>query len=161
MPKNLILVRHAKSDWSISGQKDIERGLNERGLRDAPKMAMRFAARNIPVHAIVCSTAVRTVLTCEYFAERLKIPMDSVIMNAEIYEASLRILLREINLLDNAHSNVMLIGHNPGFTYLAEHLTKENITDFPTCGVMHVSLLVDDWQEVSGGIGKIELFDYP
>lgn len=28
--KSIILLRHAKSDWSIFGQKDFERGISEK-----------------------------------------------------------------------------------------------------------------------------------
>ena len=33
--KELILVRHAKSDWGNESLKDIDRHLNERGYEDA------------------------------------------------------------------------------------------------------------------------------
>ena len=35
----LILMRHAKSDWSDSSLSDHDRPLNSRGQRDAPRMA--------------------------------------------------------------------------------------------------------------------------
>ena len=34
--KKLFLIRHAKSDWSDNTLKDFDRGLNARGLKDAP-----------------------------------------------------------------------------------------------------------------------------
>jgi phosphohistidine phosphatase len=39
--KNLLLVRHAKSDWENLELDDFERPLNDRGKRDAPAMAHR------------------------------------------------------------------------------------------------------------------------
>ena len=38
----LTLVRHAKSSWSDLSLNDFDRPLNERGKRDAPKMAQWF-----------------------------------------------------------------------------------------------------------------------
>ena len=36
---NLILLRHAKSDWTTDAPTDYERPLNERGQRNAARMA--------------------------------------------------------------------------------------------------------------------------
>ena len=40
--KQLILIRHAKSDWGNPGLDDFDRPLNERGKKDAPVMAQRL-----------------------------------------------------------------------------------------------------------------------
>ncbi len=39
----LTLIRHAKSSWSDLSLDDFDRPLNERGNRDAPKMAQWFS----------------------------------------------------------------------------------------------------------------------
>ena len=39
--KQLLLIRHAKSDWGDFSLPDFDRPLNERGKRDAPEMAQR------------------------------------------------------------------------------------------------------------------------
>ena len=35
--KQLLLIRHAKSDWGNASLSDFDRPLNERGKRDAPE----------------------------------------------------------------------------------------------------------------------------
>lgn len=40
--KQLTLIRHAKSSWSIVLMGDSERPLSARGLRDAPQMGALF-----------------------------------------------------------------------------------------------------------------------
>ena len=35
--KNLLIMRHAKSDWNDPSLKDFDRPLNERGKKSAPK----------------------------------------------------------------------------------------------------------------------------
>ncbi|MGA0231726.1 MAG: SixA phosphatase family protein [Saprospiraceae bacterium] len=37
--KEVLLIRHAKSSWEYPHLPDLERPLNQRGLRDAPFMA--------------------------------------------------------------------------------------------------------------------------
>ena len=36
--KTILILRHAKSSWSKPGLADIDRPLNKRGKRDAPRM---------------------------------------------------------------------------------------------------------------------------
>jgi phosphohistidine phosphatase len=59
MSKTLILVRHAKSDWSIDGQKDYDRTLNARGHRDAPRMGQILANKNLKIDKLITSGAER------------------------------------------------------------------------------------------------------
>jgi len=51
--KQLILIRHAKSDWSTASLGDLDRPLNERGKKDAPQMAKRLLAKKIKIDAFV------------------------------------------------------------------------------------------------------------
>jgi phosphohistidine phosphatase len=43
--KELLLVRHAKSDWGDPSLDDFDRPLNGRGKRDAPVMAEKIKER--------------------------------------------------------------------------------------------------------------------
>ena len=57
--KRLILMRHAKSDWSASGD-DHGRPLNARGRNSAPAMGRWLADRDWLPDEVLCSTATRT-----------------------------------------------------------------------------------------------------
>ncbi|TAG51832.1 MAG: histidine phosphatase family protein [Cytophagales bacterium] len=160
MPKKLILVRHAKSDHS-TGLKDFDRPLNAEGHRVAPRMGNTFAQKNIPFDAIISSPALRAKTTADYFAEQLKYDFDKIILNENIYEASVRVLLNEICALDDKLSTVLLFGHNPGFSYLAESLTKAEIGDMPTCAVIIINFETNTWKDVAQGSGFLFEFDYP
>ena len=47
--KQLLIIRHAKSSWDLSGLNDFDRPLNDRGIKDAPTMAKRLLDKNIAV----------------------------------------------------------------------------------------------------------------
>ena len=47
--KSLYLLRHAKSSWDNPGLSDIDRPLNPRGERDAPRMGKALGARLQPM----------------------------------------------------------------------------------------------------------------
>ena len=66
--KTLRLLRHAKSAWDVPGLADHERGLNERGRLDAPKMGTALAD-HVPPHGLHVSPARRAQLTLEGLCE--------------------------------------------------------------------------------------------
>jgi phosphohistidine phosphatase len=161
MAKKLFLVRHAKSDWSISGQKDIDRELNVRGMNDAPRMGRKLRELNVKPDLIISSPANRAKHTAEFIAEQLQYDTDKILLHQEIYEASVRSLLGVINDLPDNCNIVMIVGHNPTFTYIGEYLTKQNLDNVPTCGVVHIEFEIDSWKEVSEGNGILKMFIYP
>lgn len=161
MPKILILVRHAKSDWSVAGQKDFDRSLNERGHRDAPRMAQLLKDKNLTIDALISSPAERARHTALYFIEQLKRNEDEIILNENLYEASARIWMNEVNELDNNFNTVVMFGHNPGISYFAEYVTKSEIGELPTCAILGIAFETDDWKTVSEDTGKAIFFEYP
>jgi phosphohistidine phosphatase len=161
MTKTLILIRHAKSDWSESGQKDIDRELNPRGHSDAPRMGGKLVEMGVKPNLIVSSPARRTTLTAEYISEQLKYPFENIEFQEDIYEASVRTLLKVVNELNNAHQSVAIIGHNPGFSYLAEYLTGSVIGNIPTCGIVELQFELDNWALVSQNTAQLKSFIYP
>ena len=66
--KEVIFVRHAKSDWDHPGLKDIERPLAPRGMKDAPVMASKLKSLVNDVDHIISSPATRTIQTAVYFS---------------------------------------------------------------------------------------------
>lgn len=161
MLHKLYLLRHAKSDWSVPGQKDIDRVLSTRGLNDAPRIGRKLYDMEVMPDLIICSPSQRTRQTAELVCEQLKFDHESILFNQDIYEASMRTLFNTIASLDNQHKSAMLIGHNPGFTYLAEYLTNEVINNMPTCSVVCVEFDINGWEEVSGGLGGLKWFIHP
>jgi phosphohistidine phosphatase len=161
MVKNLFLVRHAKSDWSVPGQKEFDRELNGRGISDAPRMGKKLYEMDVRPELIISSPALRAKLTAEFICEQLRYDTEKIIFNEEIYEASVRSLLAVINDLPDEYNKVMIFGHNPGFTDLAEHLTKTPIGNIPTCGAVSIEFQVDSWKEVSGETSILKWFIYP
>ncbi|MGV3687241.1 MAG: SixA phosphatase family protein [Daejeonella sp.] len=161
MPKQLLLVRHAKSDWNDIQLPDFKRPLNSRGKANAPEMARRLVKKNIIPEQIVSSSAVRAIATARYFAKELGIEESAIIQNREIYEAFPHELMSIINSLDNIYSFTALFGHNPGITNLVTSLCNKDLYNIPTCGVALIRFPFDDWKMVSAGTGELAFYDYP
>ncbi len=159
--KQLIMVRHAKSDWGDFNLKDFDRPLNARGHKNAPEMAKRLVDKKLAPHLIVSSPALRALTTAKYFAAAWQIKPELIKTELSIYEAPIKNLLKVVSDLDNQHDKVALFGHNPGLTDLLHYLTGEYIGNMPTCSVAVIEFPFDDWKMISGSTGNLVLFDYP
>ncbi|WP_343531936.1 histidine phosphatase family protein [Pedobacter sp.] len=159
--KQLFIVRHAKSDWGDINLRDFDRPLNHRGHKNAPEMVNRLVEKSIKPDAIVSSPALRALTTAKYFAAGWQLPSEQLDTNANIYEASVKTLLKAVNDFDPQLNKIALFGHNPGLTDLLNYLTGEYISNMPTCSVAIIEFPFDDWKLISGGTGSLVLFDYP
>ncbi len=159
--KQLFIVRHAKSDWGDANLRDFDRPLNHRGHKNAPEMVSRLVEKSIKPDTIVSSPALRALTTAKYFASGWQIPAEQLSTNANIYEASVKTLLKVINDFNSGFDKVALFGHNPGLTDLLNYLTGEYISNMPTCSVAIIEFPFEDWKLISGGTGNLVLFDYP
>ncbi|MFW0718486.1 SixA phosphatase family protein [Pedobacter sp. N23S346] len=159
MAKQLLLVRHGKSDWGNLDLKDFDRPLNKRGKENAPEMAERLINKGFKFDLIVSSPAKRAKTTAKYFAEAYK--TDQIQFEEAIYEASSKTLLHIINGFKDEVDNVVMFGHNPGFTDLANELSDADLYNIPTAGMVLISFPFDSWAMVSKGTGEMVFFDYP
>ena len=159
--KTLTLVRHAKSSWKDTSLADRERPLNKRGKRDAPEMGRRIAAAGIRPSLIVSSPAVRAWTTAKVIAGEIGYPREFLQRDNALYLASVNGILDVIASQDVGFNNLMLVGHNPGFTDLANYLVPGLTNNVPTAGVISVELDTDDWSIYDRPDTKLLLYDFP
>jgi phosphohistidine phosphatase len=118
--RTLVLLRHAKSDWS-GGEPDVRRPLAKRGRRQAPE-AGRWLATNLgPVDLALVSPATRARRTWELARAELDVAPETRI-DEQLYGATEEDLLDVVRRLDDHLTTVVLVGHNPGLEELATRL---------------------------------------
>lgn len=161
MGKQLLIFRHAKSDWANTDISDFNRPLNSRGLVDAPVMGKRLKELKIRPEMVISSPAIRALSTAKLVCQEINFPLEAIQTNKSIYEATCSQLLKLINNFDNGSDVIALFGHNNGITDLAVYLTDEDIFNIPTCGIVLISFPFDDWAMVSKSIGEIVFYDFP
>ena len=159
--KQLILVRHAKSDWGDPALGDHERPLNKRGQRNAPEMGERFAKREVHPDRIYTSSALRARTTAKIIAEALDYPAEDIEQVEGLYHAGVDTWLDFISGLEDSLSCVMCFGHNPGLTELAHFEFGCELSNIPTCGVLTLNFAADHWAKVPGTQPDQVDFDYP
>ncbi|MEM9338065.1 MAG: histidine phosphatase family protein [Bacteroidota bacterium] len=157
--KFLFLVRHAKSSWSFD-LPDHDRPLGKRGRKDVVKMGNYLAANHAPPDHLISSTASRAFYTALHFCDQFKVDESNIELNQGLFHAGAQQILNVIRSAKNCE-RLAVFGHNPGFTDCANQLTNSMIPNVPTCGVVGISFPVENWQDVSFGLGKQEFFYVP
>ena len=161
MRRQLTLLRHAKSSWDETAIKDRNRPLNERGERDAPLMGRRLRDRGSRPTLIVSSPAVRARRTAQIIAREIGYPEEFLQLEDDLYLASPDQIVEVIARQESSFRDVIICGHNPGLTELANRLTSAGIDNVPTSGLVVIALKVGNWADLAQAQGELVLFDYP
>ena len=159
--KQVILVRHAKSDWDDPSLSDFERPLNDRGKRDAPVMAHRLFDKKIPIDIFISSPAKRAKKTATIFAAAYKVDKDEIVFRDELYGAAEEVFFDVIKNADKKADHIAIFSHNPGITDFANQLTDARIDNIPTCGVFAVKADCEKWSEFRDAKKEFLFFDFP
>lgn len=160
--KLLLICRHAKSSWQDHALGDVDRPLNKRGQRDAPEMGRRLHQRGLRLDLIVASHAVRARTTAGLYADQLGYPQERIHIEPALYAATTKALLTLLRHMDPGFARVMIVGHNPEFTALANLLgSKVAIDNLPTGGIVALEFAVASWAELAAGTGRMLFFDFP
>lgn len=152
--KTLLLMRHAKSDWSADFGRDEERPINGRGRRAAARMGRWLSAIDGVPDRIVSSPAVRARATAERAAEAgaWGRPID---LEPRIYEAAPRTLVDVVSATGEETSVLLLVGHEPGLSGALDHLLGGAAVRFPTAAIARVDLDIDSWADAESGCGLL------
>ncbi|MBA2613700.1 MAG: histidine phosphatase family protein [Bacteroidetes bacterium] len=160
--KELILIRHAKSDWGNEYLKDIDRHLNDRGYGDAYLLSnWYFKSHGIP-DLILSSTATRALNTALIFARTFDFNMNDFILEKNMYESTAAKLLSIIKKQNDTKKKIMLFSHNPGITNLSNDLCKDVFFDnLPTCAIVSLKFETNSWKDITEKNSKLNYHQFP
>ena len=120
---------------------------------------------------ILCSTARRTVETCDLV--RPSLGDMTVVFEEGLYLAEARAILDRVRRLDDGLGSAMVIGHNPGLEQLADGLSASPKTEdeerrhrrmrekFSTCALAVIQFPAKTWREIKLGGGMLIDFMRP
>lgn len=147
--KKLLLMRHAKSDWSDGSIADHDRPLNLRGQSSAPKVALWLASQDLIPEVILCSTSVRTTQTLALMMNEWRsqaiLPGSEpdVHYMKELYLASASILMMAASQ-HATRGSVLVLAHNPGMEDAVSMLCGVG-TEMPTAAVAVLDTVDEGW----------------
>jgi len=166
--RRLMLLRHAKSDWSTPGQRDIDRALSSRGRESAAVMGRYMAQHGLVPDRVLVSSARRTRETWELLAPSFD-RQPAFAYEPRLYEASPSRLLEILRGADPAVHALLVIGHNPGLQEVAASLVatgdidarQQMLEKFPTAGLAILDFPTDDWRNLKPDTGRLDRFVIP
>ena len=118
----LLLMRHAKSDWSTYTA-DIDRPLNARGRKDATFMGAWLNQHKLIPDRMVVSAAQRTRETADLLLQNLSVRKDNIIIDRELYLADRQTLCELIELYARENYRLLILAHNPGMDDVVRYLS--------------------------------------
>ncbi|MGZ8183979.1 MAG: SixA phosphatase family protein [Methylobacter sp.] len=158
MTRELLLLRHAKSDWSID-MDDFSRPLKKRGRRAAKQVGRWLREQHLIPDTILSSPATRTLATAKRVCRQLDIDESTIVCDPGIYEADAQTLLAILKNLCHER-RVLLVGHNPGLENLLIKLIPHSVPlsangkCLPTAALAQLSFK-GDWTELAEGCAKL------
>ncbi len=159
--KRLTLIRHAKSSWKDPDREDFDRPLAKRGKNDALIMGRRLVEWGERPSLIVSSPAKRALATMKRIVGAMGVTDKSIVRDERLYHPGCHELLDFVRGIEETHGDVILCGHNPGFTDFCNFVADSHIDNLPTCGVVSLDFAVDSWKEISESSGRIRYCDFP
>jgi phosphohistidine phosphatase len=150
--RQLLILRHAKSSWADPALDDWQRPLNERGLRDAPRVGDVLRRRSLVPDLIITSDAVRARTTAQAVAQSAGYTRE-LLVAPSLYHATPDDVIEVLKSVpDDAANRVMIVGHNPGLEDLIEQLTGES-RGLPTAALVQLDLPIDRWSQLDISMG--------
>ena len=161
--RRLMLLRHAKSDWSKPGERDHDRALAARGLVDAPRIGAYMASHGLIPDLVVCSTARRARETYDLVAGEFAKP-PKVVHEPRVYDNNPEILFDLVRKTGRDVQVLLLVGHNPSFQSFTDAMTASGHGDarqrlrekFPTATLAVIDLPIDAWDELHLHSGRLD-----
>ncbi len=166
--RRLILLRHAKSDWTGVGARDQDRRLASRGRDSAPRIGAYLAHHALVPDLVLSSPAARARDTWDLVAKELPTP-PPIVHDERVYETGAKTILEAIKATRPDVHLLLVVGHNPGLRDLAELLIASGDIDarqrllekFPTAGLAVIDFPIDDWAKLHPKAGRLDRFVAP
>jgi phosphohistidine phosphatase len=153
--KRVIIVRHAKT-IQYGYDQDFDRTLTDRGKDDAERTCRELLKARLYPDLIISSPAVRTTQTTRIFADLFGYPIGTVMYEKKLYSGMLTsTFIRMLQELDDLHTTVMVVGHNPTVYYFIDYLLPDFSLDVPTCSTIVLEFNIDEWAMLTDHSGKM------
>ena len=159
--KKLYLVRHAKSSWEEPGESDMDRPLLEKGIKRTMKIIRFLKDRKVIIDLIISSPAERAFQTAVLVAKGIGYPEDKIQVERKIYDGYYDRILDLIYATSDTVNSLMIFGHNPTITHLANLFLHPGVDLLPTGGTICISFDTDKWENIPGTDPRKEFIIFP
>ena len=166
MTRQLLILRHGKSDPAADPAADFDRPLAKRGFRDAPRIGQWMKKHGLQPDLVLSSPAQRARQTAMAVINELDIGSEQIRFDDRLYLAACATLLQLVQECPENVVTVLLVGHNPGLEELLESLAstrpprnkKGKLLTTAALAVMETDL---SWQALQNGQVSLKRVVYP
>ncbi|MEN3041514.1 MAG: histidine phosphatase family protein [Bacteroidia bacterium] len=123
----ILLMRHAKSDWSANALSDFNRPISEKGLKDALHQAHALLREGHRPDIILSSPAIRAWQTAHILAQVTSLPHEWVRPVMAFYWEEENAIYEALSELPDKIHTVALVGHNPLWSNIASRWRGESV----------------------------------
>jgi phosphohistidine phosphatase len=157
--RNLLVLRHGKSDWDATFGSDEQRPLEKRGKDAARRVGTFIAEIGVTPDLAITSPAVRARETLDAAREagQWSTPVQE---NRLLYEGGIANIIGLLREVDPRVSTVLLAGHQPTSSNLVASLIGGGRLRFPTAGIACIQFTVS-WRDVGPNTGELRWFVIP
>ena len=164
MTRELLLLRHGKSDWSIDVD-DFHRPLKDRGKRGAQRIGVWLAQQKMVPDLIVTSPAERALVTAQKACKAMGNGDAGIQRDRRIYEAVVDDLLAVLGDCPQDAGRVMLVGHNPGLedllVWLASGTPETDDGKLLPTATLACLQMPADWRALVAGCARLDAVTRP
>ena len=158
--RELLVVRHAKSDWEGDARTDFDRPLAKRGRKDAPRVGEWLRRSGLLPDLVLSSPAKRAKETTLLLLGGMGLEEQVVRWEPHLYGTGLAAHLRVLAECPRQAARVMVVAHNPDLEDLVLHLGGEGTAGaedgkvLPTAAVARIRMPAD-WGRLPAGCGTV------
>lgn len=160
--RKILMMRHAKSSWEDSSLSDFDRPLNNRGLRDAPRMGAWLREIGVIPDLVISSPAARAKATALHVTGELELNRKEIVWDQDLYFNGSRAYIDAVRNADDIISTVMTVGHNPMTESAIASLSEKPFNHtVPTAAIACFEFKADSWKNLETGSCKLLWFMRP
>lgn len=159
--KRLYLFRHGKSSRDDLRLSDEERPLTPKGIKKTLLVADYLKTSGIHPDLILSSPAARAFETAVLVASGLGYQKELIKIDRKIYDGYYDRMLDVIYGTSNDIASLMIFGHNPTISQLANLFLNPGIGEMDPSAVAGISFNTDRWEGIPLCEAAKEFFVYP
>lgn len=152
MQKTVLLMRHGEAGSALH---DFDRPLTEVGLEQCKVRGLMLQHCGVVCSAIVTSSAARALSSAIAVAEAMNYPIDNIVIEASLYNAPEDIILEVIKNFDDTWHTVLLMGHNPGLSAVAQTLCPQVPGNLDVSELYAISFPLLHWSDITLANGQL------
>jgi phosphohistidine phosphatase len=140
---NLLLMRHAESDWDRERETDHARVLTRNGAREARQMATLLKSNGLVPDHILGSNAMRARETAGIIADELVYRGD-LCFYEDLYDGSVANYIRRLRAVNNRFATALLVAHNPVVEEFVKAVCAQDVK-MGTANIAHMQFDAAAW----------------